>query len=217
MKVAAFVIGIALVASACSEVSAAGDGRSISRVNGSVTANAGESYDTLSAVNGSLRVGRGASADTATTVNGQIVLEDEVKVGSTSTVNGSLTIGEGAVIAREASTVNGSVKLANRAQVGGDVSTVSGSISLTGAEVTGMLRTVNGNIDLTEGARVRAGIHVRKPNRTGWNWKEEEPVKVHICSTCVVDGELRFERPVELRVDSGGKIGKVIGDEVTRR
>ena len=26
--------------------------------------------------------------------------------------------------------------------------------------------------------------------------------KVHICATCVVDGELRFERPVELRVDA---------------
>ena len=28
---------------------------------------------------------------------------------------------------------------------------------------------------------------------------------------------VRFERPVELRVDNGAKIGKVIGDAVTRR
>ena len=40
---------------------------------------------------------------------------------------------------------------------------------------------------------------------------------MHICSTCIVDGELRFDRPVELRVDDGAKIGKVIGDNVTRR
>jgi hypothetical protein len=40
---------------------------------------------------------------------------------------------------------------------------------------------------------------------------------VHICSTCVVDGDLVFDRPVELRVDNGAKIGKVIGDKVTRR
>ena len=45
----------------------------------------------------------------------------------------------------------------------------------------------------------------------------DDPVKVHICATCVVDGDLRFERPVELRVDNGAKIGKVIGDKVTRR
>jgi hypothetical protein len=57
---------------------------------------------------------------------------------------------------------------------------------------------------------------VRKPNRSGWNWNKD-PVKVHVCSTCVVDGDLRFDRPVELRVDNGGRIGKVIGEDVTRR
>ena len=40
---------------------------------------------------------------------------------------------------------------------------------------------------------------------------------MHICATCVVEGDLRFDRPVELRVESGAKIGKVIGDHVTRR
>jgi hypothetical protein len=32
----------------------------------------------------------------------------------------------------------------------------------------------------------------------------------------VVEGELRFDRPVELRVDQGAKIGNVIGDSVKR-
>jgi hypothetical protein len=44
----------------------------------------------------------------------------------------------------------------------------------------------------------------------------EDPVKVHICGTCVVDGDLRFERAAELRVDNGARIGKVIGDNVKR-
>ncbi len=42
-------------------------------------------------------------------------------------------------------------------------------------------------------------------------------MKVHICGTCVVEGDLRFERPVELRVDDGARIGNVIGESVTRK
>jgi DUF4097 and DUF4098 domain-containing protein YvlB len=219
MKLTAFitVACLALVAWACSPVSAAGSGRSISSVNGGVHATAGETYDVLSTVNGDVRVGRGAIAETAKTVNGEIVLEDEAKVGEVSTVNGSLAVGEGVTVTREASTVNGSVKLAKRTQVGGDVSTVSGEIELNGAEVAGSLNTRNGDIELTDGAHVRGGIYVKKSHDSGWNWGKQDPLKVHICATCVVDGELRFERPVELRVDNGAKIGKVIGDAVTRR
>ena len=79
-------------------------------------------------------------------------------------------------------------------------------------EVGGQIVTSKGDIELTDGARVRGGIHVKKNNGNNWGWGKDEPLKVHICSTCVVDGELRFDRPVELRVDDGAKIGKVIGD-----
>ena len=63
------------------------------------------------------------------------------------------------------------------------------------------------------------GIYVKKPKGSNWSWgkDQDERVKVSICSTCVVDGELRFERAVELRVESGAKIGQVIGDDVLRR
>ena len=208
---------IAFVAWAGSPVSNASEARNISSVNGSVSASPGEAYKTLSTVNGDVHVGRGASADEAKTVNGEIVLDSDAKVGDASTVNGSLEIGEGAAIAHEASTVNGSVTLRKRAQVGGDVSTVSGDIELTGAEVTGRLETRNGDIDLADGARVRGGIHVKKKNDGNWGWGSDKPVQVRICSTCIVDGELRFDRPVELRVENGAKIGQVIGDSVTRR
>jgi hypothetical protein len=97
------------------------------------------------------------------------------------------------------------------------VTTVSGEIELNGAEVGGELITRNGDIELTDGARVRGNIHVKTKNDSNWGWNDSDPIKVHICSTCVVDGELRFDRPVELRVEDGGKIGKVIGDKVTRR
>jgi len=205
-----------LIGTGISESTAA-DGRSLSKVNGSIRAEPGQLYESLSTVNGNVRVERGATADEAKTVNGEIVLERETRIGSVSTVNGSLQIGEGAAVSREASTVNGNVSLAQRSRVDGNVSTVSGEIELRGAEVNGTLSSVNGDIDLTEGARVRGGIHIRKNRQSNWNWGHDDPPRVFICSTCVVEGELRFERPVELRVEPGAKIGQVIGDAVIRR
>lgn len=218
MKSAAFVViaSIALVAWAGSPVSAS-DGRDISSVNGEVNTSTGETYGTLSTVNGSVHIGSGVTADRAKTVNGEIDVENNAKLGELSTVNGELNIGDDVNIARTASTVNGSVELGKRTRVGGDVSTVSGEIALRGAEVGGVVSTRNGDINLTDGSRVRGGIHVKTKNDSGWSFGKDDPIKVHICATCVVDGDLRFDRPVELRVDAGAKIGKVIGDAVTRR
>jgi predicted acyltransferase (DUF342 family) len=219
MKFAAtvIVVSLAFVVWAGSPVSSASDGRDLSSVNGAVSASDGETYGTLSAVNGHVRVGRGATADVAKTVNGAVHVEDDAKLGEVSTVNGSLNIGDGVAIERTASTVNGSVTLGKRTHVRGDVSTVSGEIDLNGAEVGGRLTTRNGDIELTDGARVRGGIHIKQKNDSNWGWGKNEPLRVHICSTCVVEGELRFDRPVELRVDQGAQIGKVVGDSVTRR
>jgi DUF4097 and DUF4098 domain-containing protein YvlB len=163
-----------------------------------------------------VRIGRGASANVAKTVNGSITVEDDGKVGTASTVNGSLELGTGVAIDKDASTVNGGVKLEKRARVGGNLSTVNGDIDLEGGEVNGRLFTVSGDIDLTDGARVEGGIHIDKPRGGNWFQKKDERVSVHICATCVVNGELRFDRPVTLRVDSGAQIGRVIGDDVKR-
>jgi DUF4097 and DUF4098 domain-containing protein YvlB len=219
MKFAAFATAafVALVAGTGTEVSFAAGGRNLSTVNGDVTAVAGETYDTLSAVNGEVLVSRGATVDTVRTVNGEVKVESESKLGSASTVNGELEIAGDVTVSGNASTVNGSVKIAQRTHVGGDVSTVSGEIELAGAEVGGLVSTVNGDIDLSDGAHVRGGILVKKPNSDNWMKKgHEDPVKIHICGTCVVDGDLRFERAAELRVDNGARIGKVIGDNVKR-
>lgn len=195
----------------------ASEGRNISNVNGSVHASAGETYDTLSTVNGDVRVARGASAEVAKSVNGEIVLEQDVKVGRVSTVNGSVRIEDGATVDHEASTVNGGLHVGKRARIGGNVTSVSGDIEIEGAEITGQLGTYNGDIDLSEGSRVLGGIHIKKPSdNSNWDSKHNHPPEVHICSTCVVEGELRFDRPVELRVDPGAKIGQVIGDVVRR-
>jgi DUF4097 and DUF4098 domain-containing protein YvlB len=215
MKNATLALACFAIAATTAPLSAA-DARSISKVNSSVSAEAGQTYDSLSTVNGDVRIGRGASANVAETVNGSITIEDEAKVGAASTVNGSLRLGEGVSIAKDASTVNGGVKLEKRARVGGNVETVNGDIELVGGEIKGRLTTVSGDIDLRDGARIEGGIHVEKPRGTNWFQKKDERISVHVCSTCVVNGELRFDRPVTLRVESGAQIGKVIGDDIKR-
>jgi DUF4097 and DUF4098 domain-containing protein YvlB len=218
MKFAAVLViaFLVFVAWSGSPATFAADGHDLSAVNGSVRAEPGLTYGKLSAVNGNVRVGRGAVADEASTVNGEVVVEDDVKLGEVDTVNGSIEIGEGVTVSRTASTVNGSLEVGKRSRIGGDVSTVSGEIEIQGAEVAGTVETRNGDIELTDGARVVGGIHVKK-NHGNWGWGKNEPNKIHICATCVVEGDLKFDRPVELRVEDGARIGKVIGDSVTRR
>lgn len=219
MKITTLVVFafVAVVALAGSPVLMAGDGRNISSVNGEVKASAGETYGSLSTVNGGVHVASGVTADRAKTVNGEIEVENNAKLGELSTVNGSLDIGDDVAVERNASTVNGEIEVGNRSRVGGNVSTVNGEIEINGGEVVGQVITTKGDIDLANGARVRGGIHIKKNNGTDWGWGKDEPNKVRICSTCIVDGDLQFDRPVELRVDAGAKIGKVIGDQVTRR
>jgi DUF4097 and DUF4098 domain-containing protein YvlB len=194
---------------------AVADGRSISKVNTSVVAEAGQSYDEISTVNGNVRIGSGASANEAETVNGSIDLESNAKVGTASTVNGSIKLREGVVVSKEASTVNGSVNLEKRARVDGPLSTVNGAINVDAGEVTGLVTTVSGDIELTNGARLLGGLHIKKPTGN-WFGGKDKRVDVSICSTCVVEGELRFDRAVNLRVENGAKIGRVIGDDVKR-
>lgn len=208
---------VALIALAGSPVLMAGDSRNVSSVNGDVKTSAGETYGSLSTVNGGVRVVSGVTADRAKTVNGEIEVENNAKIGELSTVNGSVDIGDDVAVERNASTVNGGIEVGKRSRVGGNVTTVNGEIEIGGGEVAGQLITTKGDIELKDGAHVRGGIHVKKNNGTDWGWGKDEPNKVHICATCIVDGDLKFDRPVVLRVDDGAKIGKVIGDEVTRR
>ena len=209
---------IALAVWNANSISRASDDRNLSSVNGGVTAAAGQTYDTVSTVNGGLTVGKGAIAHVAKTVNGGITVDDDAKIGNVSTVNGGLRIADHVTVEHEATTVNGGIRIGKNSSIGGDVSTVSGGIELRGSEVSGSVITRNGDIDLADGAHVRGSIHVKPKNDSGWGWgwKKDDVVRVTICGTCVVDGELRFERKVELHVEPGAKVGKVIGDEVQR-
>jgi len=188
-------------------------GNSISKVNGSVSADAGEQYDKLSTVNGSVQIERGATVRTADTVNGGISIGDEAVVGEAETVNGKIGLGIGSRVERDATTVNGGIRLEQGSEVSGRVETVNGTIRMEQATVGGGIETVSGSIIIGADSIVRGGITVNKP-RGSWfrDWSTQSPPRVEIGANAVVEGDLRFDREVELVVHPSAKIGRITGD-----
>jgi len=185
--------------------------KSIEKVNGAIRTEAGVAYGDLQTVNGSIRVASGASAQDVETVNGSITIEDQARVGSAEAVNGSITAQAGALIDRGLETVNGSITLGEASVVAERIETVNGGIRLKGASVGGGIETTNGDIEVLAGSRVQGGILVRKPGGSWFSSNRPRVPKVTIGANSVVEGDLVFEREVELIVDPSAKIGQVIG------
>lgn len=190
-----------------------GDRRSI---NGSVEIGAGEHAGNATTVNGAVRVGERAVIGAASTVNGSIKLAADAKAQSLRTVNGSIELDRNAKVAEGVSSVNGALRLAPGAEVGASLGNVNGRIFVDGATVLGQLKTVGGDIELAGAARVRGGIHVEKSSGWGRGRFASRPPRIVIGPQAVVDGELTFEREVELLVADGARIGKVVGATAQR-
>ncbi|MDH5830926.1 hypothetical protein QFW80_10415 [Luteimonas sp. M1R5S18] len=188
----------------------------ISKVNGSVVAQAGRPYGDVDTVNGSITIESGAMVADAETVNGSIRAGDDIGADSLSTVNGSIRIGERARIARDVETVNGSIFVGAAGSVGGGVSTVNGAIGLVDVDLAGGIETVSGDITVGVGSHVRGGITVTKPTS---NWfpvqvNKRKP-RIIIGPDAVVEGPLKFEREVTLYVHQTARTGPVTGATAT--
>jgi DUF4097 and DUF4098 domain-containing protein YvlB len=200
----------------------------VSKVNGAVRVEAGQTVGDVSSVNGSIRVEDGVTAQDVETVNGSIHIGERSRVQSIETVNGGISVGDG-THAQSVESVNGTIKLGRQVQVAGDMTTVNGSTSLSqGAEVRGNVETVNGRIeldaarvggrlqtkngDVTVGANshVSGGLVVEKANRGWFNSNKRNP-RIVIGPNATVEGTLRFEREVDLYVSNTAKIGKIEG------
>ncbi len=210
--------------------------QSIDKVNGSITATAGQQYGSLETVNGSIRIEAGARVGSAETVNGSVQLAEHAQAGDLGTVNGSIKLADD-VQAGSVETVNGSVRLGRRARVGGsvetvngsvfidrgsriarDVETVNGAIGLVDTDIDGDIETVNGNITVGVGSHVRGGIKVEKPT-TNWmpiSFGKSRPPRIIIGPDAVVEGPLVFEREVKLYVHRSARIGAVTGGTAVR-
>jgi DUF4097 and DUF4098 domain-containing protein YvlB len=182
----------------------------ISKVNGSVTAEAGQTYGDLETVNGSIRVDAGATVEDVSTVNGSISAGDKVRIRSLETVNGGIKLGTGAQVQGDIETVNGSVFVDRGGVVTGGVSTVNGGIGLVATQLSGGISTVNGDITVGVNSHVKGGIKVEK-SKSVFPVKLGRDPRIIIGPKAVVEGPLVFERPVTLYVHRSAKTGPITG------
>lgn len=184
----------------------------IDKVNGGITAEAGQRYGDLETVNGGIHLQSGAQLDDASTVNGGIDGGDDIRAHSLETVNGGIKLGK-RIQAGSIETVNGSIFLDRGSRVAEDVSNVNGGIGLVGTEVGGDVETVSGDITVGADSHVKGGVRVEKPNNHGFSmgWGKQRPPRIVIGPNAVVDGPLVFERDVTLYVHDSARIGKVTG------
>lgn len=190
------------------------DGQNIDKVNGSITADAGQSYGTLQTVNGAIQIGDGAHTGNAGTVNGAIHVGVGAQTGGLETVNGGIRLGQRVQVGKGVETVNGGVFVDRGGRIGGDVSTVNGAIGLVDSDIAGGIETVNGDVTVGVGSHVKGGIRIEKPHNS---WlpmisigKRRVP-RIIIGPDAVVEGPLLFEREVKLYVHASARIGKVSG------
>lgn len=191
-------------------------GQDIDKINGSITAEASQTYGDLETVNGSIRIEANARIENAETVNGSIQAADNVHTRSLSTVNGSIRVGTQAQIDGGVETVNGSVFVDRGGRVARDVETVNGAIGLVDSDLGGGIETVNGDITVGAGSHVQGGIHVEKPGAQWIRIGKRKPPRIVIGPNAQVDGPLVFEREVTLYVHRTAKIGKVTGATAVR-
>ena len=189
----------------------ASPGRDIDKVNGGITAQAGQAYGDLSTVNGGIDLERGARAEDVETVNGGIEAGDDVATRDVSTVNGGIRFGQRARIEGGLETVNGGIYVDRGGRVRRGVETVNGAIGLVDTDLGGGIETVNGDVTVGAGSHVKGGIHVEKPSGNGMQWGKQRIPRIVIGPNAVVDGPLVFERDVVLYVHNTARTGSVRG------
>ncbi|KRG68348.1 hypothetical protein [Pseudoxanthomonas dokdonensis] len=182
----------------------------VSKVNGTVTADAGQTYGDLETVNGSVHIGAGAHVEDASTVNGGIDVADNAVLDSLTTVNGGIKAGNNVRISGGVEAVNGSIFLDRGTQVQRDVSNVNGGIGLVATEVGGDVQTVTGDVTIGIDSHVKGQLKVEKP-KGSFNFGVNRVPRIIIGPHAVVDGPLIFEREVTLLVHESAKTGPITG------
>lgn len=173
-------------------------------VNGGIRIGGNSVVGDLETVNGSIKLGSQSQADDIEVVNGSITLGDDVTVSSIESVNGGITAGDRLQVEEGIDSVNGHIRLGEGAVLGEGIETVNGKISFSGARIGGDIETVNSNLDTGANSVILGDIVYGEASRGN-----HTPVVV-IGPGTRVEGELRFERLVDLRVHETATIGRVI-------
>jgi hypothetical protein len=189
----------------------------IDRVNKSIEIGSGDSAGELETVNGSIEIGSNATVKSAETVNGSVSLGAGSVAEYLETVNGSISLEADATVAQNVEAVNGRIELESNAEVIGDVENVNGGIELNRAKVGGTIKTTTGDVFVLDGSRVDGGILIEQ-QRNSWfnNSQPARDPRVVIGAGSVVNGELRFEREVDLYVHESAKVGTITGANAKR-
>ena len=200
-------LALLVALSACSE---SNDGDGSTKINGSIHVPVGRQAAAVATVNGSIHVDDGAAVTSAKTVNGSVHLGDHATATGLNSVNGSIVLGTGAHVSGSASSVNGDLSMGDGAEISGSLSNVNGKITLNAAHVGGGMKTVNGSMNINGASRVEGGILVEKPSSDLLRFVRDVP-RIVIGPGAAVQGDLRFERTVQLFVSDKATIGTVIG------
>ncbi len=208
-------MALALALALCAPLAVAQ--QSIDKVNGSITAESGQTYGDLETVNGRITIESRARTADAETVNGSIKVGDDAVTGDLGTVNGDIRVGRNLRSNGSIETVNGQVFVGRGGSLEG-VTTVNGAIGLVDSDLSGGIETVNGDITVGAGSHVKGGIKVEKPTS---NWMpitigKRRPPRIIIGPDAVVEGPLVFERDVKLYVHERARVGKVTGATAVR-
>jgi hypothetical protein len=186
------------------------NGDESTKINGPIHVAAGKQPDAVATVNGSIQVDDNAAITSAKTVNGSVHLGNHANGTSLASVNGAISLGAGAHVSGSVASVNGELTLEQGAEVAGALSNVNGEITLTGAHVGGGIRTINGGMNITGASHVEGGILVKQPSGLVVETNRDVP-RIVIGPGATVQGELRFERKVQLYVSDKATIGTVTG------
>lgn len=200
-------LAVLMALSACGEST---NGDESTKVNGSIEVHAGKQPGAVATVNGSIQIDDNAAITSATTVNGSVHLGNHATATSLNSVNGSVTLGAGAHVSGSASSVNGELNLKDGAEISGSLSNVNGKITLTAAHVAGGIKTVNGSMNIAGASHVENGILVEKPSSELLQVAHQVP-RIVIGPGATVQGDLRFERTVQLYVSDKATVGTVTG------
>ena len=139
-----------------------------------------------------------------------MALGDHATATSLESVNGSIKVGAGAHVSGTVTSVNGDLTLDDGAEVSGALTNVNGTITLTAAHVAGGIKTVNGDMNIIGPSHVEGGIFVEKSSIGLLQLGQHVP-RIVIGPGATVQGELHFERKVQLYVSDKATIGAVTG------
>jgi len=192
----------------------------VSKVNRSIQIGDGERAGDVESVNGSITIGDDAIVESAGTVNGSVRIGANGQAKALETVNGSVSVGAKTIVQEGIETVNGAITLAEDAASLDKIETVNGRVELGARARAGAgIELVNGDVELKDAAHVTGDIVVRKPTMSGWFGKPGKPPRVILGPNTVVNGNLVFEREVELHMHASAKItgkqnGPLVGGKV---